>query len=132
MEILFDLRNEPEAPLADLANERLKKERPNYLEQFGAVGSAEWWSHYDAGLICRTIHSGFVNHIGISDDGEHPEEEDIIRISTDRRDIEYDREGFWLKDSIALGDKIEITKIHVVTPSCTSIIDVKVARTTKG
>ena len=132
MEILFDLRNEPELPLVDLTNNRIKKERPDYLKQFGAVGSMEWWERYDAGLICRTIHSGVVTHLGVTDDADHPEQEDVIRISTDRRDIEYDREGFWLSNSIAIGDLIEITRVQVVTPSCTTILDIKVTRQPRG
>ncbi|QQL44600.1 hypothetical protein [Sulfuriroseicoccus oceanibius] len=132
MEILFDLRSQPESPLVDLANNRLRKERPDYLERFGAIGSAEWWAHFDAGSICRTIHSGIITHLGIAEDTNHPEGEDIIRISTDRRDIEYDREGFWLRDEIAIGDQVEITKVQVVTPNCTTILDVKVTRKPKG
>ena len=132
MEILFDLRNQPESRLVEQVNSRLRKERPDYLTQFGEVGSTDWWKRYDAGHICRTIHSGIVTHLGVVEVSEHCEEEDVIRISTDRRNIEYDREGFWLHDSIEVGNRIEITTVKVVTSSCTSILGVRIIRDTKG
>ena len=126
---VFDLREHPNCGLVRIANENLASERPEYIDRFGQIGSPRWWQHYDAGHISRTEYVGEITHIGPSVD-EFDERCDIVRIRTDRRDIEYDREGFWLDSEITIGRWLHIERVQAIvqtgTGPITSIIDVRI------
>ena len=127
MKVLFDLRDHPDRGIVRVANERLAAERPDYFARFGPIGSDRWWQHFDAGRISRTEHVGEITHVGATSD-EFGETCDIIRVTTDRGDIEYDREGFWLDPALAVGKwlHIERAKAIVHTPTGPVIIDIDV------
>ncbi|HEY5985780.1 MAG TPA: hypothetical protein VIV12_05260, partial [Streptosporangiaceae bacterium] len=92
------------------------------------IGSDTWWQHYDAGRISRTEHVGQVTHIGPTTD-DFDETCDIVRIRTDRREIEYDRDGFWLDPALVVGKWLHIECVEAIVQTRTgpvrTIVDLR-------
>jgi hypothetical protein len=129
MKTLYDLRADPDAAIVRMANEHLAQGRPSYVERYGAIASERWWRLYDSGRISRSVHVGHVVLAGPHRD-EFDEACDVVRIQTDRRDIEYDREGFWCDPSVRVGSWVHIEQvqasIQTKTGPVTTIIDVRI------
>jgi hypothetical protein len=129
MKILFDLRDHPDEGIVRVANEDLARACPIYLERYGAIASARWWRLYDAGHISRTDKVGQITHVGPTTD-DFGESCDIVRIQTDRGEMEYDREDYWLDPAVVVGRWIHIETVKSVAPTSTgpviTTIDVRV------
>jgi hypothetical protein len=129
MKTLYDLRNDPESAMVGITNQQLAQWRPDYLERYGAIASERWWRLYDLDRISRTHNVGQVVFVGC-DPSPSDDPHEIVRIRTDRRDIEYDREGFWCDPAVRVGSWVHIDKIkawiQTQTRLVTNIIDVRI------
>ncbi|MCE5327256.1 MAG: hypothetical protein LLG01_12680 [Planctomycetaceae bacterium] len=127
--VLYDLREHGLNGYVENINLRLRQLSPNYIKRYGLIGSPNWWTMFNTGRISKTVHSGVVTHVGLCRD-EFNEEHDVVRIETDRRDIEYDREDFWLDPKVKLGAWISIEQVKVITTTqdgpLTEIVDVRI------
>lgn len=115
MKIIFDLRNHPKHAIVRSANEALVASNSSYLQQYGAIGSEQWWQMYEAGTIFRSKWAGKIIHLGLIKE-DFDEVCDIVRLQADQGDIEYDREDFWLDSCVAMDKWVHIEKIEIVIP----------------
>ena len=126
--VLFDLQQTPNA-LIDLANQTLSRLLRSYFKRYGEIGSKRWWTLYADGKLTVTRIAGEITHIGPAKD-QFDEEHDIIRIQTDRRDIEYDRTDYWRDPRLQLGSWVAIEQVKIIAPHAygndTHILDVRV------
>ena len=126
--VLFDLRDHPEYGFIRGVNVGLEKHDPGYFERYGRVGSARWWALYERGRISRTEMVGRVVYVGTNED--EPEAGELVRIQTDRGEIEYDREDHWADPAIEVGRWVHIERCKTVlftrTGPITSDIDVRI------
>jgi hypothetical protein len=129
MKILYDLRSDPESAIVDDANAQLARFRPSYIERYGAIASEQWWRLYESHRISRSEHVGQVVFVGHRQDG-FDEASDVVRIQTDRRDIEYDREGFWCDSVVCVGSWVHVEQVKASMQTKTgplmSIIEVRI------
>jgi hypothetical protein len=129
MKILFDLRDHPDHGVVRVANENLVAAGQGYVERYGAVGSEQWWNHFDRRHICQVELAGEITHVGTAEN-DFGEQCDVVRIHTDRGIIEYDREGFWENTEVQVGRWVHIEQVEVRvetrTGPITTTIDVRV------
>ena len=125
---IFELKATTTPERFSAVNLQLATYNPAYLKRFGTVGSNDWWAHYEAGCISRTLICGQITFVGSRQLGT--ETEDIVSILTDTGTIEYDREDFWCCKQIRLGVWVTIERIKTkcLTPNgpLTNFIDVKI------
>jgi hypothetical protein len=93
MSVIFDLKNE-EPDWAKEVNTALDKYSPEYIEEYGRVGSQEWWSNYEGGIISKETILGTAKFIGVKID-DFDEEYDSIEIQCKDKIVEFDRVGYW-------------------------------------
>jgi hypothetical protein len=129
--VLYDLRSsDAQDGFIQSCNQSLASDTDNqYLKDHGAIGSREWWEHFDAGRIRLKSIAGLVTHIGPRIDYVG-ETEDVVCFESNGREQCYDRDGIWNDNRIQLGDRICVLRTKATVPhkygDCIWHIDVRI------
>ncbi len=124
---LYDLRKDTNNALVMSANKDLHKYSPKLIDEFGEIGSSQWWEEYDSGLITKKIIVGKIVSIAPDEDDDLG---DAVTIQTSEREIAYDYDGFWTNPEVKVGATVEITRIKSTVSTRTgpisTLIDVRI------
>jgi len=127
MTILYDLRKDSNNALVKRANDNLREYKAVLIDEFGEIGSIEWWNNFDSGKITHKIIVGQIISIEPDEDDDLG---DAVRIQTSERQIAYDYEGFWIKPEVKIGSTVKITRVKSTVSTKTGpisiLIDVKI------
>jgi len=126
MTILYNLGGDSDNALVISANNNLRKYNPFLINEFGAIGSSEWWEHFASGRITKKI-VGSIASIAPEEDDDLG---DAVTIQTSEGQIAYEYDGFWKSPEVKVGATVEIVRIESTVSTRTgpisTLIDIKI------
>ena len=128
MRIIYELQSSSDDKDFSEINDELRNSNPEYLEQFGEVGSSNWWDSIKSEKQDIQVLTGSVVSIEklLNDNGR---EEDIAQIETDKAVLEVNLTYFSDFHGVRVGDELQLDSVTIYTnidkPESAFVMDLK-------